>query len=253
MPLSTLRIVCIGDAHDAPALPDKRRFRHIGRYIREKKPDVVVQVGDFLTLDSLSTHRITHKPTFAQDLASFDAALAALDLKGPALHCTLGNHENRAFRATASRQCHAPALIDIFKRHGWKTSPYGQPVIYGGVGFAHAALNRLGLPYGGKCPEQSIADDAVHDLVLGHSHVRLSHRAPKLGGNKFVQIINVGCALPGGYVADYARHCLTGWSYGIAEFVIRGGHVEDEHFISMTTLAEDYGRVPIWPRRSKSR
>ena len=46
-----MKIIAIGDTHDAPDV-DKQRFRWFGKYIRKVKPDAVVQIGDFITLDS---------------------------------------------------------------------------------------------------------------------------------------------------------------------------------------------------------
>jgi len=209
------------------------------------KPDVVVQVGDFATLDSLSDFTADAKPSFLADMASFDEALTALNISGPERHCTLGNHESRLYRferrapeATGMMQ---QALQQTFRRHKWTFSPYGELAMYGGVGFVHTVLNRLGCPYSGKTAEHTIANDAVHDLVMGHTHVEGRLRAPKIGGNNYVQIINVGCALPDKHIEAYARHALTGWSYGIADMTIQRGQVQDYRFVSMATLNEQYG------------
>lgn len=250
---SKIRLVCIGDAHDAPAIPDKSRFEWMGRYINETKPDIVVQIGDFATLDSLSTHTPNEsfagksKPTFMADMVSFNLALEAMQIEGTEKHCTLGNHERRLYlfedrapEAYGMMQCE---LQKIFERHKWTCSPYGQITYYGGVGFVHAAINKLGKTYGGKNAEGgAIANDSVHDLVIGHSHVERRHRAPKIGGNNYVQIINVGCALPDGHIEEYALHAITGWSYGLADMVIQNGSVTDYHFVSMASMKEKYGK-----------
>ncbi len=253
-----IRIVCIGDAHDAPHIPDKSRFAQIGRYIRTIRPDVVVQIGDFATLNSLSTHAIDAdgKPSFMADMASFDEALGTLNIIGAERHCTLGNHEARLYRfertAPPVTGMMRHALQETFARHQWSFSPYGQVTLYGGVGFAHTTLNQLGRTYGGKAPEQDIANDALHDLVLGHSHVHRHHRAPKIGGNNSIQIINAGCALPDNHMEDFARHSVTGWSYGIVDLAIQHGHVQDYSFITMATLAEKFRRKLHGPPRRRA-
>ncbi len=249
---SKIRLVCIGDAHDSPAIPDKSRFEWIGKYINATKPDVVVQIGDFATLDSLSTHTPNEtfagksKPTYMADMASFNEALDAMQLNEVERHCTLGNHERRLYlfedrapEAYGMMQCE---LQKIFERHKWTFSPYGQITYYGGVGFVHAALNKLGKTYGGKTAENQIANDSIHDLVIGHSHTERRHRAAKIGGTNSVQIVNVGCALPDLHIEEYAQHALTGWSYGIADMTIQHGHIQDYHFVSMASLGERYGK-----------
>lgn len=247
-----IRVICIGDAHDSPALTDKSRFKWIGKYCRQEKPDVVIQIGDFATLDSLNTHvpnetfQGKSKPTYMADMASFNEALTEMNLPdGQERHCTLGNHERRLYafedKAPEAYGMMQFELQSVFERHKWTFSPYGQITYYGGVGFVHAALNRLNKTYGGKNAEQTIANDSIHDLVIGHSHTERRHRAPKIGGNNYVQIINVGCALPDQHIEDYAQHALTGWSYGIADMTIKNGHVQDYHFVSMNRLGERYG------------
>ena len=47
------KVMVIGDAHDSPSIQDKRRFLWMGRHAAETGPDVIVQIGDFLSLDSL--------------------------------------------------------------------------------------------------------------------------------------------------------------------------------------------------------
>jgi transposase-like protein len=249
-----IRVVCVGDAHDTPGIPDKSRFEWIGKYTKAVKPDVLVQIGDFADLDSLNTHVPNEtyagraKPTFLADMASFNEALQAINCDGVEKHCTLGNHERRLYlfedRAPEAYGMMQFELQRIFERNDWTFSPYGEITFYGGVGFVHAALNRLSKTYGGKNAEQTIANDCLHDLVIGHSHTDRKHRAAKIGHNNEVQIINTGCALPQGYMFPYAQHATTGWSYGICDFTIQHGHVQSQHFVTMAELEERYDVAP---------
>lgn len=246
-----IRLICIGDAHDTPSIPEKSRFELIGKYAQSIKPDVVVQIGDFADLDSLNSHIPNEtldgklKPSFEKDMGSFNLALQAMQLDGIEKHCTLGNHERRLWLYEQNHPEMDGKLVSsidgVLRNNGWTYSPYGEITYYGGVGFVHAALNRLSKTYGGKNAEQTIANDSIHDLVIGHSHTDRKHRAPKIGSNNEVQIINVGCALPQGYIFPYANHATTGWSYGIADMTIQHGHVQSYHFITMEELGERYG------------
>ena len=89
----------------------------------------------------------------------------------------------------------------------------GEFYFIGDVGFTHAPLNTMGKAYGGMHAENQIARDTLHDVVYGHSHKRVDKTYPKMG-NQYVNIINLGTSLPQGHVEEYARHTLTGWSYG---------------------------------------
>jgi len=104
-----LKILVIGDTHDSPEIPDKSRFGWFAKHIRKIKPDAVVQIGDFVTLDSC-THYIRDdtytakidKPIFMKDMESMDSAMEEFQyhLKDYKVkkYLTLGNHEKRMFR-----------------------------------------------------------------------------------------------------------------------------------------------------------
>lgn len=250
-----MKVMVIGDAHDSPGLA-KDRFAWMGRFAADERPSHIVQIGDLLTLDSLNGHignstfsgRL--KGTFLDDMASGNEALALFNAQlpddyRPHKHVTLGNHERRLYlfeenapETAGMMQCELEALLT---RNGWGWSPYGEIYFLGGVGFVHAALNRMGKTYGGKNAEMTIANDAVFDLVIGHSHTARTWKAPKIGPSQHVMVVNVGCALPHGHVEDYARHNTTGWSWGSAMLEIEGGHIVDHRFVSMAALEDRYG------------
>lgn len=252
------RVLAIGDAHDAPGL-SKDRFRWIGRHAKESRPDWVVSIGDFMSLDSLNTHipneNLTGKakPAYLADIASGREALETMENEiakvsgySPHRHITLGNHERRVYAFEES----APEVVgmmkheleSIFDGFKWGRSPYAQYHFIGGVGFIHCAVNRLNKSYGGKNAEMTISNDAVFDHVIGHSHVKREHRAPKLGPSQHVTIVNLGCALPWGHVEPYMYHgATTGWWWGIRDLTIRGGHIVDVADVSMLELERRYG------------
>ena len=47
-PDETKHVLAIGDCHDSPRLPDKKRFFAMGRYAKENKVDKIIQIGDLL-------------------------------------------------------------------------------------------------------------------------------------------------------------------------------------------------------------
>ena len=253
-----IRICAIGDAHDSPKIPNKQRFEWIGAHIKATKPDIVVQIGDFLTLDSLNNHEPNEtfagrlKPTFQNDISSFIEALGAMDIEGPELHCTLGNHEQRLFAYENNHpEVYGMMQLELqaaFEKFGWTFSPYKFIQKYGGVGFTHSATNSMGKAYGGKNSENSIANDALFDLVIGHSHRRRLVRVPKIGEDNNLAVLNLGCALPDGYVEPYAQHSSTGWSFGIYDLTIQHGGLQSESFIPMAELREVYGKVAWRPQ-----
>ena len=98
----------------------------------------------------------------------------------------------------------------------------------------------MGKAYGGMQSENAIARDAMHDVVYGHTHKRLDKTFPKMGNQK-VTIINLGTSLPEGHIEEYAKHSLTGWSYGVYDIQIKDGKIYETTWIPMGNLLMKYG------------
>jgi hypothetical protein len=249
-----IRVLAIGDSHDDPSL-SKDRFYWLGAHAEATGAEHIVQIGDFMTIDSLNTHipnetlQGKFKNPFMTDVQSGAIALNYFykGLKGHKAkqHITLGNHERRAWlyedANPESEGLLTGQLNTLFKQAGWTTTPYGEFYFIDGVGFVHAALNRLGKTYGGKTAEATIANDAVFDIVVGHSHVGRSWRSPKIGPRQFLNVLNLGCALPYNHIEAYALHSTTGWTYGCYDLLLVEGNIEAAAFVSMLDLESKYG------------
>lgn len=249
------RLCVIGDTHDSPTLPDKARFRWIARHIGKTRPDKVVHIGDMGDFESCSTHAppgsqtYAYRPSFKQDMESLEEALSAfhkeLGSHSIPLLLTEGNHEYRIDRweegHPETQGILKGCLHETLARYSWKPYGFGEWLIIGGVGFSHVPKNIMGKPYGGKFSENQIGNDAIFSIVYGHTHRAVFRRVPKIGPMNSIEILNVGSAMPDGYVAPYANTSTTGWTYGIYDIKIRGGHIEDYMFHSMQRLQEEYG------------
>jgi hypothetical protein len=252
-------VVAIGDAHDSPRLP-KDRFRWLGKYAADEKPDMLCQIGDMFTLDSLckyddnATVKGQQKPAFIEDMESGEIALSEFDDGMGNFVCdkhkTGGNHEDRIFSFTnrhpeiAGRGNTAGMMQleydRLMTKHGWSYSPFGLPHFIGGVAFIHAPMSIMGKPMGGENVVQNVTHKATHDWVFGHDHRKGVHRRPKLGVNNSVTAIDLGCALPEGHIEDYARISTTGWWYGAWTIRIAKGKIQSHSTITMAELEERY-------------
>lgn len=250
-PAPAIKVLAIGDAHDSPKLEDKSRFYAMGKLARERGITHVVQIGDFADFDSVSSHIAADtiqgklNNPYTSDIVSLNRALEdferGLGQHSVIKHVTMGNHERRIYLYENSHPqvegMLTSELEQTFKDRGWSFTPYGEFYFLGAVGFIHCALNRLGKSYGGKLAESTIANDAVFDVVVGHSHVKREHRAPKIGPHKHVTVLNLGCALPMGYTQDYVYHSqLAGWWFGVNVLTIQGGQIVGVEAISMDDL-----------------
>ena len=100
----------------------------------------------------------------------------------------------------------------------------------------------MGKPYGGMNSENAIARDSLHDVVYGHTHKRVDRTFPKLGHN-YITVVNLGCSLPTDYIEEYARHSVTGWSYGVYDITIRDGRIKSCTWVPMDMLLEEYANA----------
>ena len=255
-PQGDFNIVAIGDAHDEPGL-SKERFNWAGKFVADEKPDVVIQIGDFATFDSISSfakpgsQEAKDIPTFPEDITSLEAALTAYDEGRGGFNCphhvTLGNHEDRLLSFSGR----TPQVGDMLKleldrvlgRHGWTYSPYSLPVSYGNVSFSHVPLSIMSKPISGELATSTIAQKSIVDWVFGHSHRAEVSRRPKLAG-AHVTAINLGCYLPNNYApkVGYIKHgSMTGWWYGLWVLRINKGRIQSYKQHSIIELEERYG------------
>ena len=143
-------ILVIPDAQVRPGV-DVSHLSHIGQYIADKRPDAVVNIGDFADMSSLSSYdrgkRSFEGRTYADDIKSVRHAMGLLmaPFKGirgykPKLIFTLGNHEERILRAIEEdgRLYGTISMKDLgYEEAGWEVHPFLEVVMYEGIAFAH--------------------------------------------------------------------------------------------------------------------
>lgn len=130
---------------------DMSHMDWIGQYIVDKRPDVIVCIGDFADMPSLSSYdrgkRSHALMTYAEDIGAARAAMKRLlapmkATKGykPRLVMTLGNHEDRITRAIEEdgRLYGTIALEDLqYKEAGWEVYPFLDVVVIDGIAYSH--------------------------------------------------------------------------------------------------------------------
>lgn len=151
-PAHGLRIAVIPDVQAKPGSPTNH-LAAAGRYIAAHKPDVIVCIGDFADMPSLSSYDIGTRKfegrRYAKDIAAAHDAMDALmnpiytGMDGdwqPRLVLTYGNHEDRIDRAVNQdpKLEGLMSLADLnYAAYGWECYPFLQPVVIGGVAFCH--------------------------------------------------------------------------------------------------------------------
>ena len=148
------KILVIPDAHARPGV-DNRRFDALGNFIVDKRPDVVVSIGDWADMASLCSYdkgtRHAEGRRYTDDItSSIDALERTMSIvnkahrktrkKKPDFHITIGNHENRIDRAQdLSPELYGKlALSDLqFEKYGWNVVPFLAPLVIEGICFQH--------------------------------------------------------------------------------------------------------------------
>ncbi len=149
-PKHGLKIAVITDVQAMPGVP-LDHLRWAGKYLADKRPDVVVCIGDFGDFPSLSRFergtRLFEGRRYVKDLDAFHRGMELLLTPirkasgwSPHLEFTLGNHEDHLERATIE-DAKLEGLISTsdlrLKEYGWRAHPFLQPVAIGGVAFCH--------------------------------------------------------------------------------------------------------------------
>jgi len=132
----------------------------IGNYIVRKQPEVIVNLGDFADMPSLSSYDVGRKSfegrRYTLDVQAARDAMAVLlkpikdfnekakrnkeKLYRPRMVLTLGNHEHRINRAVEN-DAKLDGVLSVddlgYKEFGWEVHPFLDVVIIDGVAYSH--------------------------------------------------------------------------------------------------------------------
>jgi hypothetical protein len=186
----------------------------IGNYIVKKQPDVVVCLGDFADMPSLSSYDVGKK-TFEgrrykadieaahQGMETLLAPLRQYNAKMrrtkhiqyiPKLVFTMGNHEDRISRAVNSdaKLDGTIGLNDLrYEEMGWEVFPFLEPVVIDGVAYCHYFTTGVA---GRPAPSAALQLSKKHmSCIAGHQQglqIATGHRAD---GKRLTSIIAGSC------------------------------------------------------------
>lgn len=154
-----MRILVIPDCQVKSGV-DTRHLEWIGKLIVDSRPDVIVNIGDFADMPSLSSYDIGKKDfegrRYTKDIESVQQGMRKLlapltelqdqqsrnkkKLYSPRMVLTIGNHEQRILRAV-NNDPKLEGLISIsdlrYEDFGWEVYPFLQVVSINGVAFSH--------------------------------------------------------------------------------------------------------------------
>jgi hypothetical protein len=203
----------IPDAQIRPG-DDYKFLEAIGNYIIAKKPDVIVNLGDFADMPSLSSYDVGKKSfegrRYIKDVEAVKDAQEILlrplcdyqrrqninkkKVYSPKLVLTLGNHENRIDRAV-NLDPKLEGVLDkehlCYSEYGWEVHPFLSVVVLDGVAYSHYFTSGvLGRP---ATTAAAQLNKKHMSCIAGHQQGLQIHMAQRADGNRLTSIIAGSC------------------------------------------------------------
>jgi hypothetical protein len=208
------RIMVIPDTQVRPDV-DFSYLNFIGKYAVDMKPDIIVHLGDFADMPSLSSHDKAGSKSmeglrYKADIKSAQEAMQVLmspiyeeqdRLKAnhrprwnPELVMLYGNHENRINRAIHNDP-KLEGLISLedleYEKFGWKTVPFLEPIIIEGIAFCHYFVSGI---MGNPCnTARSLLTKHHQSCIAGHQQGRDIAYGKRADGSEMTSIICGSC------------------------------------------------------------
>jgi len=248
----------IPDTQIKPGVP-LEHIDWIAKFAIEKKPDVLVVIGDWADMPSLSSYDKGKKSfegrTYRNDILAANDALqrfmAPIDAASkhtetshrkrwkPRKIVTLGNHEERINRAVElQRELEGLISTDdlFFKQWGFEVYPFLQPVVVDGVAYCHYFPSGVkGLPTNSA---RMLLTKHHMSCFAGHLQGKDIAYGKRADGTKITAIIAGSCYLHDEpYLGPQGNQHWRG-VYMLHE--VQGGQF-DEMPVSLRFLQERYG------------
>ena len=208
----TIKHLFIPDVQAKPG-NDFTFLRYIGEFIIDKMPDVIVCIGDFADMPSLSSYDKGKKSfegrRYKADIAAAKDAMDILlaptrdynnrmrrtkhALYQPRMVLTLGNHEERILRAVES-QAEFDGVIGYhdLPYGDWEVIDYLVPIDIDGVLYVHYLANPMsGKPYAGTALNQ--LSKVGQSFCVGHKQTLDIATRFTLGGQQQWGIVCGAC------------------------------------------------------------
>jgi hypothetical protein len=232
----------------------------VGKAIADYRPDVVVNIGDFADMPSLSTHDVRgskyfeglrYKKDVEVTKVAMQEMLAPLrqlqkvqkDTKHkvykPRMVMLMGNHENRIVRAINNNPT-LEGLIstaDLAYEKDWEVHEFLHPVFINGVGFNHYwPVGAMGRPAGTAA---AIINKLHMSCIAGHQQGKQVAYGKRADGKSICAIIAGSYYLHDESYMDQLSN--KHWRGLVMLNEVTDGHF-DEMFLSIEYLGKRYAK-----------
>ena len=253
-----MRVLVIPDAQIRKGVPIEH-LSWAGQYLVDKKPDVVVCLGDFADMPSLSTHDKAGSKHFEglryrDDIESAQEAMRGLldpllqlqqqqkknkeRVYRPQMHMLLGNHEERINKAVNNLPMLEGTINtkDLGYETDWNVHEFLHPLVIEGVVFNHYfPVGALGRPASSAA---TMVSKLHQSCIAGHQQGRQVAYGRKADGSSITCIIAGSFYLHDEKYMDVASN--KHWRGLVMLNEVQDGFF-DEMFISVNYLRNKYG------------
>lgn len=204
-----IKILVVPDCQVKPGV-NLDHLEWCGKYLTEKQPDVIVQIGDFADLPSLSSYDIGKRQfegrRYKEDVAAVQEGMRRLltplwDFNNkasknhekqyhPRMVLTLGNHCERIKKVIDS-DAKWEGIVSVkdlkYEEFGWDVIPFLEPIIIEDVAFCHYfPSGQLGRPTGSA---RAILQRMHMSCIAGHLQGRDIAFGKRADGKEITAII----------------------------------------------------------------
>lgn len=231
---------------------------HLGNYIVAKQPDVLVCLGDFADMPSLSSYDVGRKSfegrRYKNDVEATKEAMKLLlaPIKNynerqrkngkkqykPEMHLTLGNHEARINRAVED-DAKLEGVLSIddlqYESFGWNVYPFLDVCVIDGVAYSHYFTTGLAGRPAGTASAQ--LNKKHQSCIAGHQQGFQVATARRADNKKITSIIAGSCYTSHhDYLGAQGNHHDRGF---IMLYDVEDGEFE-HNFITLKFLEKKY-------------
>jgi len=250
----------IPDCHADPNYSNER-FTWIGNIAIDRRPQVIVCLGDFTDMNSLCSYDKGKKDfegrRYKNDIACARDALTRINkpiddfneqqrknkkaLYKPHKVMLLGNHEHRIDRVVQYQpELDGTLSVDdlCYQEFGWEVHPYTKLVCIDGIWYVHCLMTRNGQPVSGDNLGASLLHKQHVSTTVGHSHF-LDYSRRALPDGKAIHGLSAGCFID--YDPPYADGSSNSWWRGLVyKHNVDAGDYDLE-LINMKKVRQIYG------------
>ena len=222
----------IYDMHDHPE-DDFKRQEALGNLILEERPRSFIMGGDGSRHDAFSTYDKYKQWTAQEEIHAWHHSLELMfsplrvwnEQRRKNRHkqhpmrsvLTLGNHEDRMWRALAEDPYGFGSLIDFDHITGQgkffdEVYEFGDVVDVNGIFYTHAPRNKMNR----VMAQSTAAKQSNKHLIYGHTHTGGVINTPIIGPTNGARTTMIAPAFMNeGQKEPYCKNATTGWTYGL--------------------------------------